>query len=265
MKLKLCCWMLCLLVPLASANSLCPSPLRIGFDNWPPYHYYAGTAAGQKELRGFAVEALTAMLKRLDCKASYVEMPWKRVLHGLSLGSVDIAMEAYFNEDRARYAWFSDAYNPGRSALWIRKSSSYPETDLASWLASGHTLGITKDYYYGAEISELLRRYAAQVSVVNDEQNYGKLVLGRIDGFLGDVLATPWGLKEEGLGDLIVPTPWPYMKRRPSSCSARSGCHPNLSVRSIANWLNLKQQMSMTLSGGATRPPASKVAGIHAS
>lgn len=145
------------------------------------------------------------MLKRLDCKASYVEMPWKRVLHGLELGVVDIAMEAYFNEDRARYAWFSDAYNPGRSVLWIRKSGAYADTDLASWLADGHTLGVTKDYYYGAEISELLRRYAAQVSVVNDEQNYGKLVLGRIDGFLGDVLATPWGLKKEGLSDLIVP------------------------------------------------------------
>lgn len=113
------------------------------------------------------------------------------MLHGLELGVVDIAMEAYFNEDRARYAWFSDAYNPGRSVLWIRKSDSYADIDLASWLADGHTLGITKDYYYGAEISELLRRYAAQVSVVNDEQNYGKLVLGRIDGFLGDVLATP--------------------------------------------------------------------------
>ncbi|HDZ8843121.1 TPA: amino acid ABC transporter substrate-binding protein [Aeromonas dhakensis] len=205
MKLKLCCWMLWLLTPLVSANALCPAPLRIGYDNWPPYHYYLESAAGKKELQGFAIEALNAMLKRLDCKASYVEMPWKRVLHGLELGVVDIAMEAYFNEDRARYAWFSDAYNPGRSVLWIRKSDAYADTDLASWLANGHTLGITKDYYYGAEISELLRRYAAQVSVVNDEQNYGKLVLGRIDGFLGDVLATPWGLKKEGLSDLIVP------------------------------------------------------------
>ena len=33
----------------------------------------------------------------------------------------------------------------------------------------------------------------------------GRMVLGRIDGFLGDILATPWGLKEEGLNDLIVP------------------------------------------------------------
>ncbi len=75
MKLKLCCWMLWLLTPLVSANALCPAPLRIGYDNWPPYHYYLESPAGKKELQGFAIEALNAMLKRLDCKASYVEMP----------------------------------------------------------------------------------------------------------------------------------------------------------------------------------------------
>jgi polar amino acid transport system substrate-binding protein len=210
MKPRLFCWMLWLLTPLVSANSLCPSPLRVGYDNWPPYHYYASaTATAPRVLQGFAVEALNAMLKRLDCQATYVELPWKRVLHGLEQGSLDIAMEAYFNDERGRYAWFSDAYNPGRSVLWIRKSSSYSESELATWLANGHTLGVTKDYYYGAETAELMRRYAAQVSVVNDRQNYGKLVLGRIDGFLGDILATPWGLKEEGLADLIVPHTMP--------------------------------------------------------
>ena len=36
-------------------------------------------------------------------------------------------------------------------------------------------------------------------------QNYRKLQLGRIDGFLGDILATPWGLKREGLAEEVVP------------------------------------------------------------
>lgn len=205
MKLILFCCALWLLSPAASANSFCPSPLRVGFDHWPPYHYYDSATTDDKVLKGFAVETLNAMLTRLGCQVTYVERPWKRILHDLARGSLDIAMEAYSNEERGRYAWFSDGYNPGRSVLWVRKSSSYPETDLASWLASGHILGVTKDYYYGAETADLLRRYAAQVSVVNDHQNYGKLVLGRIDGFLGDILATPWGLKEEGLNDLIVP------------------------------------------------------------
>ena len=37
-----------LLSPLATANSLCPSPLLVGWDDWPPYHYKApdGTLKG---------------------------------------------------------------------------------------------------------------------------------------------------------------------------------------------------------------------------
>ncbi|MGU5725377.1 hypothetical protein [Aeromonas caviae] len=64
---------------------------------------------------------------------------------------------------------------------------------------------MTRDYYYGPEITKVLQRYRNQVSEVNDVQNYRKLLLGRIDGFLGDSLATPWGLKREGLSDAVVP------------------------------------------------------------
>ena len=85
------------------------------------------------------------------------------------------------------------------------KGSNYPEQDLASWLAHGHRLGVTRDYYYGPEITKVLQRYRNQVSEVNDVQNYRKLQLGRIDGFLGDILATPWGLKREGLAEEVVP------------------------------------------------------------
>lgn len=198
------CLLFALPASMAWASSLCPSPLRVGFDNWPPYHYYQQDGETRR-MRGFAVEYLDAVSARLGCRLVYVERPWKRVLHDLARGRLDIAMEAYFFDDRARYAWFSAAYNPGRTALWVRKADLYDEQDLATRLGKGHRLGVTKDYYYGAEIEELLRRYPHQVSEVNDVQNYRKLQLGRIDGFLGDRLATPWGLKREGLTGGIVP------------------------------------------------------------
>lgn len=204
MRLLFLCLLCCLPAQRLWAQPLCSAPLRVGFDDWPPYHYYQ-QEDGQRQLRGFAIDYLNAVSARLGCRLVYVERPWKRVLHDLEQGRLDIAMEAYFYDDRARYAWFSDAYNPGRTALWVRGTDSYAEGDLASWLARGHKLGVTKDYYYGNELSALLLRYPHQVSEVNDEQNYRKLLLGRIDGFLGDILATPWGLKREGLAGEIVP------------------------------------------------------------
>ncbi len=204
MRLLVLCLLCCLPLHSLLAQPLCTSPLRVGFDDWPPYHYYQ-QENGHRELRGFAVDYLNAVSARLGCRLVYLERPWKRGLHDLEQGRLDIAMEAYFVEDRARYAWFSNAYNPGRTALWVRKSSDKGEQDLASWLAKGNRLGVTRDYNYGPEIARLLQRYRAQVSEVNDVQNYRKLQLGRIDGFLGDILATPWGLKREGLAEEVVP------------------------------------------------------------
>ena len=201
----LCCLLCCLPVSSLWAQSLCPSPLRVGFDDWPPYHYYQ-REGNRRQLSGFAVEYLNAIAARLGCRLIYVERPWKRVLQDVEQGWLDIAMEAYFYDDRAGYAWFSHAYNPGRTQLWVRGSDAGDAPDLASWLAQGHQLGVTKEYYYGAEITALLRDHAHQVSAVNDAQNYRKLRLGRIDGFLGDSLATPWGLKREGLAEGIVPS-----------------------------------------------------------
>ncbi len=127
-------WLLASWAQLASAASLCPAPIKVGFDNWPPYHYYE--AESPTLVRGYAAEVLTAVLSSMGCKVNYVELPWKRILHEMEFGRVDMAMEANINDDRARYAWFSDSYNPGRTLLWIRKDSHYPEQDLASWLAS---------------------------------------------------------------------------------------------------------------------------------
>lgn len=66
-----------------------------------------------------------------------------------------MAMEANINDERARYAWFSDSYNPGRTLLWVSKGNHYPEQDLASWLAKGYSLGVTKEYFYGDEVMSL--------------------------------------------------------------------------------------------------------------
>lgn len=67
--------------PMAFADAL-PEPIEVGYDNWPPYHYYEPDSPQQ--VRGYAVEVLTAVLTAMHCKVNYVELPWKRVLHEMS-------------------------------------------------------------------------------------------------------------------------------------------------------------------------------------
>ena len=81
-----------------SASTLCPAPIKAGFDNWPPYHYHDKSSPAQ--VRGYAAEVLTAVLTRMGCEIEFRELPWKRILQEVKLGEVDMAMEANINDER---------------------------------------------------------------------------------------------------------------------------------------------------------------------
>ncbi len=186
----------------AQGWALCDTPWRVGYDQWPPYHFRGADAT----MQGYGVEVLQGVARRLGCEVTFIERPWKRNLQELELGELSIAMEAFINDERSRYAWFSEPYSPGKTMLWVRRDAQFDDGSLPAWLAAGHRLGITKEFYYGAEVANLVARYPDRISALVDEsQNYGKLMRGRIDGFLGDALATRWALHQEGLLGKIVP------------------------------------------------------------
>lgn len=193
-----------LLSPHVSANSLCPNPLRVGWDDWPPYHYQGDDGV----MQGFAVEVLHAVMRDLDCEVIYRPRPWRRQLQEIQIGEADIAMEAYYNEERAEYAFFSDAYSPSQVRLWTLPQPSLTGGNLGTLLGNGFLLGITKDFFYGPEFEPYRQHKNVQI-VLSEPMNYAKLQKGRIDGFLGDWLATTWGLKHHHLSQKIKAAPIP--------------------------------------------------------
>lgn len=178
-----------------ASNPICPTPLLVGWDPWPPYHYQGKDG----HLHGFAVEVLTTVVHEMGCEVVFRERPWKRQLQEMEQGQADIAMEAYYTDDRARYAWFSDTYSPSRVYLWLA-SGDKTELDLSldALIEQGFRLGLTKDFYYGPAV-EKIRHHAGVDEMLSETQNYTKLQRGRIDGFLGDWLATTWNLSQQGL------------------------------------------------------------------
>lgn len=154
-------------------------------------------------MQGFAVEVLQSVVKELGCTIEFRERPWKRQLQELQSGEADIAMEAYYNDERAIYAYFSDSYSPSMANLWIRKDTILQAKSIGELLDQGFMLGVTKDFYYGPEVQKRLP--TANINAVLAEQtNYHKLQKKRIDGFLGDWLATTWELKQQGLEKEVV-------------------------------------------------------------
>ncbi len=193
---------LSLLSAMATANPLCPTPMLVGWDQWPPYHY----RDDQGVLQGYAVEVLQRVMQKMDCQLQFRERPWRRQLQELRQGEAHIAMEAYYNEDRAKYALYSDAYNPSTVTLWVRPEQQIQAPNIGALLATGFLLGITKDFFYGPEF-EPYRHQKNIETVLAEETNYAKLHKGRIDGFLGDLLATTWGLKQHHMEHNVKAAP----------------------------------------------------------
>lgn len=182
----------------------CDKPLRVGWDDWPPYHF----RSDKGEIQGFAVEVLQSVAGEMGCKIDFRERPWKRQLQELQSGEADIAMDAYYNEERGKIAYFSDSYSPSMAKLWIPKDAKVTANSIGSLLDNGFILGVTKDFYYGPEVQKRLSDKHIQ-PVLSEQTNYNKLQKKRIHGFLGDWLATTWGLKQRGLEKEIVRSPLP--------------------------------------------------------
>lgn len=196
------CWIWIVMLLSGVAEAGCERPWRAGYDDWPPYHY----RNQEQVLTGFAVEVLEAVAKRMDCYVVFRERPWKRTLLEVASGDLDIAMEATESEARRRYAYFSVPYSPGVILLWVRRGEQNGAVTLEAWLEEGKRLGTTREFNYGEPIMGLLANHANQVTpLLEEERNYGKLQLRRIDGFLGDAFATRWMLEQSGLLPNIVP------------------------------------------------------------
>ena len=228
---------LCLTSLVAFPAHGCHHPLRVGWDDWPPYHFR--NAKG--EMQGFAVEVLQSVVKEMGCAVHFRERPWKRQLLELQSGEADIAMEAYYNDERAKYAYFSESYSPRTSNLWIRKNTSIQASNIGELMDKGLLLGVTRNFYYGPEIQKRLS--APNINAVQSEQtNYHKLQKKRIDGFLGDWLATTWGLKQQGLENEIVRSTLPVYSAPAFFMLSKKSLSPEFVTRFNQALAQIKQE-----------------------
>ncbi|WP_158020808.1 substrate-binding periplasmic protein [Chromobacterium sphagni] len=182
MKIRHEIW-LCVLCAPAMAAGLCPRPLSVGWDQWPPFHY----RTTQGRMAGYAVEVLNAAAQRLGCTLEYRQTPWPRTLQQLQTGQLDIAMQALKTPARERFAWFASGYSPTFIRFWARaeRVDRWKVRRLEDIGRLGPlTLGVTRGDSFGPQLDAWLRAPPANVRVEVGgelEGNLRKLQLGRVD------------------------------------------------------------------------------------
>lgn len=191
----------------AHADELCPRPLKVGWDEWPPFHY----RGPDNRPVGTAIATVTEAARRVGCPLDFEYFPWPRVLRYLESGDLDVGLEAMPLPSREKFVTFSTPYHRSTIRLWILRDAHSPTySDLKSLLSAGQRIGAVQDYSYGAqadaELAEGVRR--GQVEYVRStEQNLQKLLDGRMLGFLGEEQAVNRFLDGQPKAKPIGPMP----------------------------------------------------------
>lgn len=118
-------------------------PLRLAANVWPPY-------TDQRLLNGGLVSDLVqCALHRAGYTTVQTEVPWARALLGLRTGRYDVAISAWYSDERSEYAYFSQPYLINQVRLVQRRGRSIRFERLADLYP--YRIAVTRDFAYSPE------------------------------------------------------------------------------------------------------------------
>ncbi|HPO50094.1 MAG TPA: transporter substrate-binding domain-containing protein [Spirochaetota bacterium] len=157
-------------------------------DPWPPF------AIG-KELteptEGYAVELNKEIFKRLNIKVEFELLPWKRCLAMNQTGQVDGIMLLTKNKEREEFLDYSDVVIEDRDLVWYLASREQPIEWSNFEDLKEYQIGRSFGFNYGDDFNNASVKYKFIIDEAkDDETNFKKLLLSRIDLFICNETAT---------------------------------------------------------------------------
>ena len=178
--------------------------LTMGWDPWAPYQYLTP----DNQVNGLEIDLISSMAKEAGCELKFVQNDWMHLLSGIRDGSIDLLGGASQTPARDKFALFSQPYRNESFVLYVRSEQldELSEKSLEQLLDNKFKLGVTEDYIYGEEITDiqdnaLLNSQITYVPIT--EVNYYNLTQNKIDGFLDDPFVAAYTIRRKGLSRQI--------------------------------------------------------------
>ncbi len=169
-----------LLLSLFHTAALAEETIRITSGEWPPY------LSEKLKCYGVASRIVTEAFTLEGVKVEYGFFPWKRSFLLAQKGKWDGSVVWAHTEDRARDFYYSDPVVESKWVFFHLKTTSF------DWKAiedlRGFKIGGTLEYKYNPDFKAA--EEAGKITVYRvpkDEQNFEKVIKGRIDIFPQDI------------------------------------------------------------------------------
>lgn len=192
-----------------SSDMICAEPIVVRVsEDYRPFSIRNDNGIAE----GIDVTFLTNVLEAVGCDYQIVFMPWKRALHQLSLGEVDLMPFASITEERRQFAHFSKPYRNEVAGLIIRREDvgKYPIRRLDDMIGHQMRLGHTEGAYRGEMFKQFLSQPEAQNLVFNvnlTSHGIQMLVNDRIDALVEVPTAAMAQAELMGVSDALVAHP----------------------------------------------------------
>jgi len=178
-------------------------------DNFAPFTYLEGN-----EAKGIDVDILKELCKRINVGCEFSFMPWKRVMHYTETGKKDGGFAAFKTSEREVFGHFLDLpFHYSKYNIFVKKGNEFPYDKIEDLY--GKRLGKNRGFNLGEEMDKAAEAKKIEFDEAKDAKaNIGKLLKGRIHGFVGNYYEILLSAKKQGLSGQIVPLPKPIRKPR---------------------------------------------------
>ena len=163
-----------------SDQSHAEKSLKIGSDEWPPFH-----SAGKlrQEVKGFTADLVREVLKEMNVNITGHEIyPWKRACQMVFTGYLDAVFTTTKTNERMKYCYFPEEPLTDFSYLFfIRKEDEGKLTYNSFDDLKGHRIGIVRGFSYTREFINFIKKEKNYEEVNVGSQNFKKLMRKRVD------------------------------------------------------------------------------------
>jgi polar amino acid transport system substrate-binding protein len=187
---------LCAVLLVSCSSSQAKERLLVVTDQWAPYVYQEDDA-----IKGMDYEIMIAVLESMGYEVDFHLLPWKRCIRMIEEKNADAILDISMNEQRLQTMHFpQERISESASVLFHLKGKNYVYEELED--LSGLTIGTVLGYAYSKEF--LGAEFFTREPVKTEEQNWKKLLYGRIDLFLSNKKVGLYTAKRMNILDKIA-------------------------------------------------------------
>lgn len=186
---------LILVLPCCAVGASAAGPLTIVTESWPPYVYEASATP-----MGFDYEVVLSVFSKMGIDVLIRFYPWKRCVQMMRAQQADAILDAGMNEARKAYLIYpEEPLSSSESVFFFLKGKPFTFNDLAD--LSGKTVGTSLGYQYSDAFNTAT--HFSKEPVASIEQNFTKLLAGRLDLVIVNRSVGLFKSKEMGIGEVI--------------------------------------------------------------